>query len=199
MSEPRRPDGQNARPGRATMATYAVFEPPLRGSETAPAPERFAFVRDGFHFWAFLLTPLWLLWHRLWLCLIGYVVLVFGLEYGVQAATGSEGAAMAAGLLLSLLAGLEAATLRRWTLLRRKWREVAHVVADSQELAERWFFAARFGGDGRDPDIAGQGAVPPPGAPGTPLGGAASAYAAVPRPPSDPGVIGLFPQPGGGR
>ena len=33
-------------------------------------PERFVFVRDGFHFWAFLLAPLWLLWHRLWLVLV---------------------------------------------------------------------------------------------------------------------------------
>ena len=25
---------------------------------------RFVFVRDGFHFWAFLLAPLWMLRHR---------------------------------------------------------------------------------------------------------------------------------------
>ena len=31
------------------------------------------FVRDGFHFWAFLLAPLWLLVHRLWLALLGYL------------------------------------------------------------------------------------------------------------------------------
>ena len=31
------------------------------------------FVRDGFHFWAFLLAPLWLLLHRLWLALVIYV------------------------------------------------------------------------------------------------------------------------------
>ncbi len=38
------------------------------------APERFVFVRDGFHVWAFMLTPLWLLAHRLWLAFIIYVV-----------------------------------------------------------------------------------------------------------------------------
>ena len=26
-----------------------------------------AFIRDGFSFLAFLLPPLWLLWHRLWI------------------------------------------------------------------------------------------------------------------------------------
>jgi len=178
------------------MATYAVFEPPLRGSEAVPNPERFAFVRDGFYFWAFLLTPLWLLWHRLWLCLIGYVVLVFGLEFGVRLATGSEGAAMAAGILLSLLVGLEGATLRRWTLLRRKWREVAHVVADDPELAERRFFAGRFAGhDENHQRPAARPGVPHPGV----MTGGFASVPGVPRPPSDPGVIGLFPQPGGGR
>ena len=31
--------------------------------------DRFVFVRDGFHFWAFLFGPLWFIWHRLWLAL----------------------------------------------------------------------------------------------------------------------------------
>ena len=34
--------------------------------------DRFVFVRDGFHFWAFLFGPLWFISHRLWLALSGY-------------------------------------------------------------------------------------------------------------------------------
>src|SRR5438045_2317340 len=49
------------------MAVYTVHEPPLRASEAAPDPDRFVFVRDGFYGWAFLLGPLWMLRHRLWL------------------------------------------------------------------------------------------------------------------------------------
>src|SRR5882757_8578104 len=61
---------RNARSGkRAPMAIYTVHEPPLKGDQTQPDPERFAFVRDGFSFWAYLLTPLWMLRHRLWLVL----------------------------------------------------------------------------------------------------------------------------------
>ena len=52
------------------MSVYTVHEPPLRAAEASPDPERFVFVRDGFYFWAFLLTPLWMLWHRLWLVLV---------------------------------------------------------------------------------------------------------------------------------
>ena len=43
------------------MPTYTVHQPPPRKGEAASAPERFVFVRDGFHFWAFLLGPLWML------------------------------------------------------------------------------------------------------------------------------------------
>ena len=39
------------------MPIYTVHEPPLRASETTPNPDRFVLVRDGFYFWAFLLTP----------------------------------------------------------------------------------------------------------------------------------------------
>ena len=49
------------------MTTYTVHAPPPRQGETTSAPERFVFVRDGVHVWAFLLAPLWLLAHRLWL------------------------------------------------------------------------------------------------------------------------------------
>ena len=49
------------------MAVYTVHEPPLKRYETDADPERFVFVRDGFSFWAFLLGPLWMLRHRMWL------------------------------------------------------------------------------------------------------------------------------------
>ena len=65
------------------MSIYTVHEPPLRANEDVPDPERFVFVRDGFSFWAFLLAPLWMLRHRLWLVLIGYVVVAVALQVAV--------------------------------------------------------------------------------------------------------------------
>ena len=46
--------------------------------------------------------------------------------------------------LLSLLLGFEAATLRRWKLLRSKWIDHGIVVADDIETAERRFFDRWF-------------------------------------------------------
>jgi hypothetical protein len=167
------------------MPVYTVHEPPLRADEEAADANRFVFVRDGFHVWAFLLTPLWMLWHRLWLVLVLYLVLVGGLQWATVALGGSLATAFAVGVLVSLLAGFEAGTLRRWTLARRGWKNVGVVTGDDAEAAERRFF---------DSWVA-AGAMPlgpPPAASGV------SAPPAV-RAPQGPEVIGLFPQPGARR
>ena len=58
------------------MTVYTVHEPPMQAADADP--ERFRFVRDGFSLWAFLLTPLWMLCHRLWLVFAFYVGVVVG-------------------------------------------------------------------------------------------------------------------------
>jgi hypothetical protein len=124
------------------MRIYTVHEPPLRRRETAVDPERFAFVRDGFHFWAFLLGPLWMLRHRLWLVLLIYVLLTAALQIGLYALGVSRVVIFAVGFMVALLVGFEAATLRRWTYARRRWRNLGPVVAPSLEAAEHRFFDA---------------------------------------------------------
>src|SRR5919206_1349628 len=80
-----RPRARSAVEKAETMSIYTVYEPPLRGHESAPDPERFVFVRDGFSIWAFVLAPLWMLRHRLWLAFIGYVLVVVALSLGLRA------------------------------------------------------------------------------------------------------------------
>ncbi len=55
------------------MTVFTVHQPLPRKTEDVAPPERFAFVRDGFYFWAFLLGPLWMFWNRLWLALLIYL------------------------------------------------------------------------------------------------------------------------------
>src|SRR3954471_16043306 len=64
---------------RSKMPVYTVHAPVADGTDPRSATDRFVFVRDGFHFWAFLFGPLWLAWHRLWLALIGYVAVWVGI------------------------------------------------------------------------------------------------------------------------
>jgi Protein of unknown function (DUF2628) len=164
------------------MAVYTVHEPPLRaGARSAPEPERFVFVRDGFSFWALLLGPLWMLRHRMWLVLLLYVGVTVAVSLVLHLQASATIGVVVWGLI-ALLLGFEAATLRRFTLGRRGYRYLGIVVGDDRELAERRFFDAWIRKDRLEPAASG-------GAPAlTPL--------RMPQPASD--VLGLFPQPGGG-
>jgi hypothetical protein len=157
---------------------YSVFEPPERGQDSAEHMERFMFVRDGFSFAAFLFGPIWFLWHRLWLALLGYVAVVAVLAAGMQLVGTAYGIPTLVGLLLALLIGFEASSLRRWTLTRRGWKDRGVVVGEDLESAERRFFSAWV--------PAGRNSMPTPPAPRL-------------RMPSGNDVVGLFPEPGANR
>src|SRR5437870_2557713 len=137
-----RPKARSAGEKEQIMSIYAVYEPPLRAHESAPNPERFVFVRDGFSLWAFLLAPFWMLRHRLWLAFLAYVVVALALLVGLRLIAASPTLTIVVSTLLALLVGFEAATLRRFTLSRRGWRNVGIVVGDDLESAERRFFDA---------------------------------------------------------
>src|SRR5947209_7843623 len=77
--------------------------------------------RDRYHVWAFLLGPLWLLWHRLWLAFAAYVVVIAAIAAAlVWLRTGVE-ARFAVMLLVAMLMGYEATSLRRWSFSRGRW------------------------------------------------------------------------------
>ncbi len=167
------------------MTVYTVHEPPVRSEDVEVETDRFVLVRDGFYMWAFLLAPLWLLRHRLWLALAGYVALTAALLTAFWLFGASNFVKFAVGILLSLLIGLEAASLRRWTLGRRKWKNLGVVVAADLESAERRFFdqwVARTGRSSRA-GLPPAGNVPPVPVP-VPM-----------RMPASDDVIGLFPEP----
>jgi Protein of unknown function (DUF2628) len=170
------------------MSIYTVHQPPPGSGAVAAEPYRFVFVRDGFSWWAFLLTPLWMLWHRLWLALLIYLLVAAAVDGGLHALGASMFVLVLAGLLISLLAGLEAGTLRRFKLARRRWRNVGVVTGDDLEDAERRFFDAWVR----------QAPARRPAAPnGAATSGSATPGAAPPA--ASSGVIGLFPEPGAHR
>jgi hypothetical protein len=164
------------------------------GTDARRATDRFVFVRDGFYFWAFLLGPLWLAWHRLWLALLGYIAFWAGVAVSLTQLHAGAGTRFAVMLLIALLMGFEGASLWRWTVSRRKWRQLDVVVADDEETAERRFFdrwTSRQRNAGNDQPAVDRGAPPPtrdiPG----------QGFSQPPLPHGD--IIGLFPKPGGSR
>jgi hypothetical protein len=166
------------------MSVYTVHIPPPTAEKSGP--ERFVFVRDGFSFWAFLLAPLWMLWHRLWLVFVGYCVLAIAAQAALQAMGASSGVRFTVGALIALLVGLEAATLRRVTLARRGWKNAGIVVGDDVESAEQRFFDSWIANERHGSPRPSSAAVP-----------ASLSAPAGPIPGSH--IVGLFPQPGGSR
>jgi hypothetical protein len=169
------------------MSAYTVHAPLPRKEETSADSERFVFVRDGFYFWAFLLGPLWMLWRRLWLVSVLYLVVALALQVGLWAAGVDTTVRVFVGLLLALLIGFEAGSLRRWTLTRRGWRNLGVVVGDDVEMAERHFYAAWHSADARESSL-------PPGT-NMPL----SRERARENLKEARDIIGLFPEPGAPR
>ena len=167
------------------MPTFTVHAPPPQQGEAASAPERFVFVRDGFHVWAFVLAPLWLLWHRLWLALLGYLVVSFALGLVLFLLGVSAQAQWPASLLVALLIGFEAATLWRWTLGAARLED-ARLRGRRGSRNGRAALLRRLG----QPRRRAAGAA-------RRFAGAAIRRRPVRRgPPSPTDVIGLFPEPG---
>jgi hypothetical protein len=176
------------------MPVYTVHAPTTNGADLG-ATDKFVFVRDGFHFWAMIFGPLWLLWNRLWLATIGWIIAAIVLDIVlVRLGAGSLGI-FGANVLGAILMGLEAASLRRWTLSRRRWRQLDTVVGDDEETAERRFFdrwTAGKRGVTFDPLSVERGGPPPTrDIPGQSF--------SKPPPLPQGGIIGLFPEPGGQR
>jgi Protein of unknown function (DUF2628) len=171
------------------MSVYTVYQPPLPSADNLPATDRFVFVRDGFSWWAFLLTPFWMLRHRLWLVLTVYVLVLVVIDAALHVLGASTFTIIMVGVLVSLFVGLEAGTLRRVTLSGRGWRNVGVVSGHDAEEAERRFFDAWVR----------RTAAPRSASPETPAPSPPSPAPTDSFSPERSGVIGLFPEPGGHR
>jgi hypothetical protein len=176
------------------MPVYTVHAP-VSENAGIRATDRFTFVRDGFHVWAALFGVVWLAWHRLWLALIGWIVLMIAVDIGLIRLGVGAAAVFFVDALLALLLGFEAASLERWTLSRRKWRQLDIVVAAGEEAAERRFFdrwTTQQRGLNNDQPAVDRGGPPPTrDVPG-------QAFSRPPPLPRDE-IIGLFPEPGASR
>jgi hypothetical protein len=159
------------------MKTYTLHLP-ADGQEGDPkALERAELVKDGFTWSAFFFTFLWFFYHRLWLAGIAVLValLAVGFLFGVLRVPPFQ--ATLAQFLIQILIGLEASSLRRWTLARRGRPAVDVVTASNIDEAATKAFGRFLGASAgvRAPGSAGT-------APGLSL-----------APPARQPVIGLFP------
>lgn len=165
------------------MKTYVVLEP-AGGGRTAANADAVRFVREKFYWAALLLTLPWLIWHRLWLALLVWL-LASGLIAAVGYAMALDPTVVALMMLVPpLILAFEGSELRRRKLLREGYRDAGTAIGSDLEDAERRFFA-----NWQPRNVEKSKPADPPRPPAPPP-------AARPAPSS---VIGVFPQPGGGR
>jgi hypothetical protein len=123
------------------MATFTLhLRRDARPGDPA-ALDKAELVKDAFSWGAFFFTALWFFAHRLWLAGLGIMAIIIAFNLALSVLDVHWAAAFAAQVLLSALIGLEANSLRRWTLTRRGLPAVDTVTAADRDEAEIRAFA----------------------------------------------------------
>lgn len=166
------------------MTVYSVYEPPGNDeTDVVARADKIAFVKDGFSWLAFLVPVLWLIFQRMWLELIAFLVVIALVSWAFGTAPEARALAGWVTLSLTLLFAFEANDLRGWALKRRGYRFAGVASGIDRYEAERSFFEGWLPQQRRSAP-----SVPPVQALPVPRG-------AKPRRGGDGDeVIGLFPQ-----
>ena len=127
------------------MIVFTVHEPPEPATDRLDLGVALEFIRDGFSFAAAVLAPLWLLAHRVWLALLGYVAVVLLLAAVTWATGAGPGWALLLVGAMHLVIGFEAASLQRWAMESRGWRMLGTTAGRTTEECERRFFDSWLG------------------------------------------------------
>ena len=121
------------------MRIYTVHVPFL---PTGPNHAEAVLIKESFSWLGFFFSVFWALWHRLWFvalgivllnALIGLLVVLIGLDQLSQ---------MIISFGIAVLIGFTANDLRRWTLARKGFDQVAVIAAEDDEMALARYLAS---------------------------------------------------------
>lgn len=121
------------------MKVFTVHEPPAPGEGSARF-DRFAFVKEGFCWPALFVPFIWVLWHRMWWVLLGWLAVAVATTLLAELVSGAEAAVGVFSVLFTLWFALEANGLRRWSLEQKGWRMVGVAAGRDLVEAEQSFF-----------------------------------------------------------
>jgi len=126
------------------MRLYSIFEKAVEGDE-----DELVVVPDKFSWFAALLTPIWCIVHLMWLELLAYVGVAFILGF-VTFFVG-EDASWWIGIMVAILIGLEASSIRSRFLERKGYVLKAIVPSSSSDDAAYRYMATRIFAHSRQP------------------------------------------------
>ena len=94
------------------MRIYTLHEPKDAALEVVP-------IKEGFSWPAFVFSPIWALWHRLWFWAVAFVAANIGLGWALASAGGNQFVQSTASFALALVIGWTANDLRRRKLMKQ--------------------------------------------------------------------------------
>jgi hypothetical protein len=132
--------------GRLVMKIYTVHvRPAADGAYPDSRQGEAVFVPEGFSWWAFLLQPLWAIYHRLWLGVVLIVVLNIAVALMVDGLALSGDGGFWLNVVAAALIGAEANDWRRRALRQQGYALRGIVAGDDMEEAERRYFSSLAG------------------------------------------------------
>ena len=126
--------------GRERLQSYSVHEKPNPAADRVDRAEALEFVKDGFVFPAFVVPPLWLAGHGIWLGVLAYAAcaaVIFALTLWLALPAIFPALAM---LVVHLIFGSEADEMQRSHLTARGWTAVGQVTGTGTLDCQRRFY-----------------------------------------------------------
>ena len=120
--------------------SYTIYEPLAPQKELLARADELIFVKDGFSFWAMIGSVFWMIYHHLWIPLIGFL-LAIGLLSALAHLFGADPGA--GGILfvgLSIALGFLANDIRRAVLERQQYKMIGAIAGHTKIECERRFF-----------------------------------------------------------
>jgi Protein of unknown function (DUF2628) len=122
------------------VTVYSVYEPSALPADVAERADRLAFVKEGFSWIAFLVPALWLIFYRMWIELIVFVLGFAAIQWAFGTSEQGQRLFGWVSFALVVLFAFEANDLRSAALERRGYRLVGVASGSGRSQAELSFF-----------------------------------------------------------
>jgi hypothetical protein len=142
------------------VTVYSVYEP-ADAADLEARSAKVAFVKDGIAWLALAVPILWLIYHRMWLELVAFLVIFMSLPLIFGSGPAGREIAGWASIGLTVVFAFEANDLRCWALRRRGFKFAGTAWGRDRIEAETHFFS-RWLPEQEKPSAPVPVVVPPP-------------------------------------
>ncbi len=121
--------------------SYTIYEPLHPQKELLARADELIFIKDGFSFWAMIGSVFWMIYHHLWIPLIGFFIAIGLLAALAHLFGAAPGADVILFVGLSIALGFLANDIRRAVLERQQYHMIGTIAGHTKIECERRFFS----------------------------------------------------------